>query len=402
MLPVKKEIISAGENEGEYTNALINESFFPCKNEFQDTPVKRSEEKRKYNTQKLRHAELSSPKIPRPPNSFMLFAQEHRKGLSKINPNLKNKDISKLLGQAWKRISDAERNAYDKIAQEAAAEHKRRYPTYVYIPKEARIRKAQRDQLKQALKAHRKQMKNLKSQSSSDKENCSSSVTSPPSPNSLPNLFRQTRDGMLHMQGMQKFPAMATSTPLASSHNEMMHMNMGQQCSFGVPSMPFSPNNTYRDTTQLHSSLPNFHGFIHSGQSNLQIPQQDNGGYITHQAPSQDSKNFMWYPGANFYNYSSAAPWIYPEQHSHQGLRLPAEMIDEEDIMMMNPHAINQYVAEKSQDQEDQCPADDASATAEAAEDVSGFTRAGDYKLELLEPTASPSEFIVLEQSLQK
>ncbi|XP_065353847.1 transcription factor Sox-9-A-like isoform X1 [Cloeon dipterum] len=94
-------------------------------------------------------------KISRPPNSFMIFAQDFRPKLSQEHPDYKNKDISVMLGNMWHSLPDLERNAYEAKAREIAAEHKRKNPWYVYNPQEARIRKAQRDQTKLALRAAR-------------------------------------------------------------------------------------------------------------------------------------------------------------------------------------------------------------------------------------------------------
>jgi hypothetical protein len=56
----------------------------------------------------------------------------------------KNKDISVRLGVMWKSMSKEEKDVYVNIAREVDSEHKRKYPNYVYCPKEARIQKALR------------------------------------------------------------------------------------------------------------------------------------------------------------------------------------------------------------------------------------------------------------------
>ncbi|XP_066141752.1 sex-determining region Y protein-like [Euwallacea fornicatus] len=87
-------------------------------------------------------------KIPRPPNAFMLFANDHRKALAYVYPADSNKEISRRLGQTWKNLSLPEKNQYYQKAKEIDLEHKRRYPGYVYNPKDARLRKAVRTTLK--------------------------------------------------------------------------------------------------------------------------------------------------------------------------------------------------------------------------------------------------------------
>ncbi|XP_076680358.1 uncharacterized protein LOC143375284 isoform X2 [Andrena cerasifolii] len=98
-------------------------------------------------------------KIPRPANAFMLFANEWRKKLAAENPRESNKDISVRqvpfpslarnayrLGILWKNMAKDVKEKYFALAREVDAEHKRKYPDYVYNPKEARLRKAMREQ----------------------------------------------------------------------------------------------------------------------------------------------------------------------------------------------------------------------------------------------------------------
>ncbi|XP_057667610.1 transcription factor SOX-7-like isoform X5 [Diorhabda carinulata] len=85
------------------------------------------------------------PKIPRPPNAFMLYATDNRKVLSHKYPADSNKIISKKLGSNWKNLSEEEKNKYFDRARIIAIEHKEKYPDYVYNPKEARLRKAMRE-----------------------------------------------------------------------------------------------------------------------------------------------------------------------------------------------------------------------------------------------------------------
>jgi len=50
--------------------------------------------------------EEQKEKIPRPPNSFMIFANEWRRQLATQFPNESNKEISVRLGLMWKNLSD--------------------------------------------------------------------------------------------------------------------------------------------------------------------------------------------------------------------------------------------------------------------------------------------------------
>jgi len=85
---------------------------------------------------------VTHPKIPRPPNAFMLFANDHRKTMAHLYPAESNKQISRRLGQTWKELNLVERNFYFQRAKDIDLEHKRKYPGYVYNPKDARVRKA--------------------------------------------------------------------------------------------------------------------------------------------------------------------------------------------------------------------------------------------------------------------
>ncbi|RZC32207.1 bric-a-brac 1-like [Asbolus verrucosus] len=80
--------------------------------------------------------------IPRPPNAFMIFANQWRKKLAVEYPGDSNKDISVRLGNMWKSLSQETKDAFYEDARKADEEHKIKYPGYYYSPKEARNRKA--------------------------------------------------------------------------------------------------------------------------------------------------------------------------------------------------------------------------------------------------------------------
>ncbi|KAL7301751.1 hypothetical protein TKK_0005745 [Trichogramma kaykai] len=71
---------------------------------------------------------VNKPKIPRPANAFMLFANEWRKKLAVQNPRESNKDISVRLGALWKNMPKESKEKYFGLAREVDAEHKRKYP----------------------------------------------------------------------------------------------------------------------------------------------------------------------------------------------------------------------------------------------------------------------------------
>jgi hypothetical protein len=83
-------------------------------------------------------------RIRRPPNAFIVFANEWRKNIAAQNPQEKNKQISTRLGVMWKLMSKEQKERYTDMAHKLEAEHKEKYPDYVYCPKEARLKKALR------------------------------------------------------------------------------------------------------------------------------------------------------------------------------------------------------------------------------------------------------------------
>ncbi|XP_075234112.1 uncharacterized protein LOC142331945 [Lycorma delicatula] len=103
--------------------------------------IKDDSSNHKYSSYKRQYSWLRSGKIPRPPNAFMIFANEWRRKLAYQHPLESNKDISVRLGMMWKNLTvDAKENYY-KASRKADEDHKKKYPGYYYSPKEARIRK---------------------------------------------------------------------------------------------------------------------------------------------------------------------------------------------------------------------------------------------------------------------
>lgn len=72
---------------------------------------------------------LLEPKIPRPPNAFMLYANENRKSVAQLHPTESNKDISKRLGSSWKALQTPEKLKYYERAKAVDLEHKKKYPS---------------------------------------------------------------------------------------------------------------------------------------------------------------------------------------------------------------------------------------------------------------------------------
>lgn len=86
--------------------------------------------------QRPSHSRKRDPNyIPRPPNSFMIFRSDmwHKE---KIKPTVErdHRMISRIAGQLWNSMSDAERQPYHHKAEEAKRLHALAYPNYKYAP----------------------------------------------------------------------------------------------------------------------------------------------------------------------------------------------------------------------------------------------------------------------------
>ncbi|TDL22299.1 hypothetical protein BD410DRAFT_701919, partial [Rickenella mellea] len=73
--------------------------------------------------------------IPRPPNCFITF-RSHICKAGTIPERLRNRHdyVSRAAGSIWRNMSPEEKAPYERLARQAAAEHKRKYPGYSYSP----------------------------------------------------------------------------------------------------------------------------------------------------------------------------------------------------------------------------------------------------------------------------
>ena len=77
--------------------------------------------------------------IPRPPNAFILFRSSFIKGnhvSSEVETN--HSTLSTIIGLAWKRLPDGERQFWHSKAKAAQDEHKRKFPQYAFRPNQGR------------------------------------------------------------------------------------------------------------------------------------------------------------------------------------------------------------------------------------------------------------------------
>ncbi|XP_049518366.1 sex-determining region Y protein [Dermacentor silvarum] len=91
----------------------------------------------------VQHRYQLRSRIPRPPSTFMLLAQEKRRSVAAENPNENNQRVSSHLGKLWRSLSAVVKEPYQRKAAEAAVVHRRNYPDYVYNPREAHQHKGQ-------------------------------------------------------------------------------------------------------------------------------------------------------------------------------------------------------------------------------------------------------------------
>ncbi|KAF9986880.1 Casanova [Mortierella antarctica] len=69
-------------------------------------------------------------KIPRPPNSFLIYRKEHAARYA----GLVATELSTKLAQAWKKESTERRNHYAMLAEKAKQDHAIKYPNYKFTP----------------------------------------------------------------------------------------------------------------------------------------------------------------------------------------------------------------------------------------------------------------------------
>ena len=74
--------------------------------------------------------------VKRPMNAFMCWAQvERKKIMASTVPSMHNSEISKVLGERWKRLDPGEKQPYVMQAKHLQELHKQEYPDYKYQPR---------------------------------------------------------------------------------------------------------------------------------------------------------------------------------------------------------------------------------------------------------------------------
>ncbi|KFD50170.1 hypothetical protein M514_08915 [Trichuris suis] len=78
---------------------------------------------------------VNTKRIPRPMNSFMLWAKEERPRIRAQYPHYHNAQISQILGMEWKGMPMEQKMSYQERAKELRVLHSMEFPDYKYRPR---------------------------------------------------------------------------------------------------------------------------------------------------------------------------------------------------------------------------------------------------------------------------
>ena len=92
-------------------------------------------------------------KIPRPPNAFILYRQHHHHRLRSETPELKNNDISKIVGAMWAAEKKEVKEYFQRKAVDLKEQHANLYPDYQYAPRKTSEKKRRATQKKRSAAA---------------------------------------------------------------------------------------------------------------------------------------------------------------------------------------------------------------------------------------------------------
>ncbi|KAI9032465.1 high mobility group box domain-containing protein [Hyaloraphidium curvatum] len=91
-------------------------------------PKEPKEKKEKAGGKKKADKDPNAPK--KPASAYMLFSSAKRAEVKAENPDAGFGEIGKLLGAAWKDVSDAEKKKYEALAKEAKEQYEKDLAEY--------------------------------------------------------------------------------------------------------------------------------------------------------------------------------------------------------------------------------------------------------------------------------
>ncbi|KAJ3043288.1 hypothetical protein HDV00_005291 [Rhizophlyctis rosea] len=83
-------------------------------------------------------------RIPRPPNSFILYRREKHPHVLSTNPTISNNEISKIVAKMWREEPDDVKWAYKMRSEEEAGKHREEFPGYKFRPRKCIAKRRKR------------------------------------------------------------------------------------------------------------------------------------------------------------------------------------------------------------------------------------------------------------------
>lgn len=190
------------------------------------------------------------PRVKRPMNAFMLYAQVARRKVATKYPNLNYAKLSKTLGKIWQVLPEEERRPFIEEAERLRTQHKLQHPDYKYTPKRLKSKKHQGAAMKKP------RFDNLKPQELFNIIQAKCDPSSNYQMNTHSNGLSTNYDGNFQMfydnslyagQTFDPLNSCSPTTPLSSYDNDLQGLDY-----LGIPTMglnglnadiPTTPNN---------------------------------------------------------------------------------------------------------------------------------------------------------------